>query len=574
MTVVSFFEFTAVATIPLFVTVIGRLDQVVARPDVSAVMAFLGIETGRGLIMVMGLCIVALFLLKGVLTTVVLRRQVRMAAGISADTTRTLFSAYVRAPYFYILGRNTAKLQNIATGETQRMVQTFLEPFLNFVQNAMLMLALLLIVLVYDPLIGLGIAVFAGTGGYLFMRSNRARLLRAGKEMSLQNIVLIQKINEALGGFKHVKLRGLEAEIFGEADVHIHKRAEAYSTMRFVQQLPKPLFETVGLSLLIMVILIMLSTGRPIESVLPSLVMLGTVSVRILPAMFGMTSTLSSMRANTPAVTNILREMEALHLSRFVPAEETEQPATATIPMGDIVLEDVSVRYPGTERDTLKAVSLDIPAGSSVAFVGPTGSGKSTTVDTILGFIEITGGDIRVGGQSILGDHMRAWQSKIGYIPQTIYLSDMSIRRNVALGVPADKIDDEAVWSALEDAQLAGYVREMPEGLDTIVGERGVKLSGGQRQRIGIARALYNNPELLVLDEATSALDNETETRVIAAIESAKRGRTLIMIAHRLSTVRNCDRIFFLRDGELISTGTYDELMGHSPEFKRMASVG
>ena len=571
MIVTSLLEFLAIASIPLFVTVVGNPEAVLDSPRVSALMEALGLSGPHAFLYLLGSGIILVFCLKGLAMALVFRGQAIVSSRIASDVTRALFSNYINAPYFYILSRNTAQCVNITAGESMRLVQSYMLPFLLLIMNGFLLLALILIVLISDPLLGLCIGLFAGGGGYLFNRANRARLTYYGNQLSLHNRGLIQKLNEGLGGYKHVKLRGLEREIFEDADEHISQREEAFRVTRFVQMLPKPIFETIGLSALILMVLVLLMTGRPLETIVPTLTMLGAVAVRALPALFGITGAISTMRANAAALHNILREFGELGIRDVTQAQNLAAPIRDEVPVGDIVLRDVSVRYPGAEQNTLEAINLKIPAGSSVAFVGPTGSGKSTTVDTILGFLEITAGDIQVGGTSVLDD-MRWWQSKIGYIPQAIFLSDASIRRNVAMGEASATIDDDAVWHALEDAQMADYVRNLPDGLDTVVGERGTKLSGGQRQRIGIARALYHNPEVLVLDEATSALDNETEQKVIEAIERAKRGRTLIMIAHRLSTVRNCDTIFYLQEGRVMAQGSYDDLIGSHTEFRRMAN--
>ncbi|WP_373355209.1 ABC transporter ATP-binding protein [Pseudoroseicyclus sp. CXY001] len=571
MIATSFLEFIAIASIPLFVTAVGNPEAILTQPIVSSIMATAGLKGPSAFIYLLGCLIIFIFCLKGLALALVFRGQATISARITSDVTRALFSSYINAPYFYIHSRNTAQCINIAAGESVRLVQSYILPLLIMIMNIFLLFSLLLIVLVSDPLLGLCIGIFAGGGGYLFNWFNRARLTALGYELSAHNKSLIQKLNEGLGGYKHIKLRGLEREIFCDADVHIAKREEAFRITRFIQMLPKPLFETIGLSLLILMVLMLLMAGRPLDTIVPTLTMLGAVAVRALPALFGITGSISSMRANVAALHNVLKEFDELGIENVMQARQLAAPVRGDHPVGDIVLRDVNVRHFGAARNALKDLSLEIPVGSSVAFVGPTGSGKSTAVDTILGFLDIESGDIQVGGRSV-ANNLRSWQSKVGYIPQEIFLSDASIRRNVAMGEAIANIDDYAVWSALEDAQMADVVAMMPDGLNTIVGERGAKLSGGQRQRIGIARALYHDPEVLVLDEATSALDNETEQKVIDAIETAKRGRTLIMVAHRLSTVRNCDKIFFLQGGRIIAQGTYDELIGSNKEFIKMAN--
>ena len=234
-------------------------------------------------------------------------------------------------------------------------------------------------------------------------------------------------------------------------------------------------------------------------------------------------------------------------------------------------VEGLGYRYPNAPTQSLDGVTLTIPKNASVGFIGSSGAGKTTIVDVVLGLLTPTEGRVLVDGVDIQ-DRLSAWQRKIGYIPQSIYLTDDSVRRNVAFGVDADEIDDAAVWAALEAAQLRELVESMEGGLDAIVGERGVRLSGGQRQRIGIARALYHDPEVIVMDEATSALDNRTERNFVEALERLQGERTLLIIAHRLSTVRNCDTLFMLEDGRLVAQGSYDELVARSDAFRAMTA--
>ena len=235
-------------------------------------------------------------------------------------------------------------------------------------------------------------------------------------------------------------------------------------------------------------------------------------------------------------------------------------------------MEHVTYSYPNAAETALKDISLSIQRGQSVGFVGATGSGKTTMINVLLGLLRPKEGLITVDGQNV-HNNLRGWQNNIGYIPQSIYLLDDTIRHNVAFGVPEEDIDDEQVWTAIRAAQLDEHVKSLPDGIETFVGERGVRLSGGQRQRVGLARALYHNPDVLIMDEATSALDNETENHVMQALEALKGDRTIIMIAHRLSTVRDCDQLFFLKEGRIEARGTYDELCAIHGDFRRMAEV-
>ncbi|WGD29848.1 ABC transporter ATP-binding protein [Ancylobacter sp. WKF20] len=570
--ILSVLEFFAVGAVPAYVLLISRSEEIMAMPRVSGWLNVVGIDDVTTLLYVGGLGLIALFLLRGLFNLIVLKVQSRFMASIGGDVSLQLFTAYLHAPYLFHLTRNSAHFVHLVINETVRMGGNYLLPLLTAAQALFIIIALTLLVLVADPMLALVLGVTAGGACFLFVRTKRETLGRVGAEVSLRNRLLTQTLNEGLGSFKHTRLRALEGDVRQEFEHHAEVREEAQRTMRFNQGLSKPVFETVGLTALILLVFVMLLQGRSPDLVVPTLALMGSVAVRMLPTLNQLAVGLNTMRSNTATLVNLVNEYRVLGIG---PDEPSFDAAATTKPlaMGDIVFTDVTYRYPGQNHDALQSLSLTIPAGSSVAFVGPTGSGKTTAIDVMLGFLAYSGGDITVGGRSIR-ENMAGWQRLIGYIPQAIYLTDASIRRNVALGVPEDEIDDAAIWRALEAAQLADYIRGLPEGLQTNVGERGVRLSGGQRQRVGIARALYFAPEVLILDEATAALDNATERRLMAAIEKAKSGRTLVMIAHRLSTVRNCDRIFFIKAGLVAATGTYDELIENCPEFRDMAYSG
>ena len=299
--------------------------------------------------------------------------------------------------------------------------------------------------------------------------------------------------------------------------------------------------------------------GRPIHSLLPVLSLLAIASVRLVPSLTVINSSLSSVRYNQAALDLVCLELETLEQGSPAPKpagpEEHGGPGFKTLG-----LHGVHFRYPGAAAGTLAGVTLEIRAGQAVAFIGASGAGKSTLVDVILGLLEPTRGEVRVDDRN-LHAAPAAWQRQIGYVPQEIYLMDDTIRRNIAFGVPDDAIDEAAVQRAVQDAQLETFVREQPSGLDTVIGNWGVRISGGQRQRIGIARALYRNPRVLVLDEATSALDNETEREVVKAITRQRGVRTLIMVAHRLTTVQDCDWLYLMAGGRVMDEGTLPELL-------------
>jgi len=300
---------------------------------------------------------------------------------------------------------------------------------------------------------------------------------------------------------------------------------------------------------------------------MPVLTLLAVAVVRLVPAFNSITSALSQIRYNYPSLEKISDEIKLIN-PFTLQQNSADSTASAIVLKKEIALKNVCYQYPKAATEALKDISLNIGQGEAVAFIGTSGAGKSTLVDLVLGLLTPTSGTICVDGKDIQGN-LSSWQRKIGYIPQEIYLVDDSIRRNIAFGLPDDAIDEQALMSAVDAAQLSGFVQGLPNGLDTVVGNRGARLSGGQRQRIGIARALYHNPSVLVMDEATSALDNETERAVIEAIESLRGERTIIMVAHRLSTVKACDRLYLFEHGLLIDQGNFAELVQRNKHLER-----
>jgi len=296
--------------------------------------------------------------------------------------------------------------------------------------------------------------------------------------------------------------------------------------------------------------------GRPIGTIVPALTLLALVALRLIPSVNRIANAVLSIRWGVPALDAVHADIELLESAE---SSERRSPKLSDDFQREIEFVGVSYRYPGAAKESLRDVTLKIRKGSSVGLVGPSGAGKTTAVDVLLGLLEPASGQVLVDGRDIWEDIV-AWRRQIGYIPQHVYLSDDSIRRNIAFGVPDEEIDTPSLLAAVEAAQLSDLVGSLPKGLDTLVGERGIRLSGGQRQRIGIARALYRNPPVLVMDEATSALDHETEQEIVKALEFLRGTRTMIIIAHRLTTVANCDELVVLRDGELSTRGRYDDL--------------
>lgn len=485
--------------------------------------------------------------------------------------TRQLFAAYLHAPYPFHLRNNTAGLVRNVTVEAD-YVCGILKYMIQLPAELVVVLGIVVLLLATQPGATLGGIVLLGAVSWGLTSFARHRLGRYGRIRSEQHGRMIQWVNQGLGGVKEVKVAGRET-FFVEAleqSGSLYTAALARST--FLGQYPRLVIETVaGLTLVGLVLALVLTKGN-LQDLLPVLALFGIALVRLIPSVSRILSAINTIRFHATSVRVVLQSLrEAAGPASRSGADA--QRASTPVPLGQsITLNQLAYAYPDSAGTAVTNVSLTIKRGQQVAFVGSSGAGKTTLVNMVLGLLEPTAGRILVDGRDI-SENLAGWQRQIGYIPQDIYLLDDTIRRNVAFGIPDAEIEDAAVWRALEAAQLASLLRELPKGLDTPMGERGARLSAGQRQRIGIARALYHDPEVLVLDEATSALDNETERLFSSALYRLPGSKTIIIIAHRLSTVRHCDRIFLMHEGRLVDSGTYDALLAGNSIFQRLQAT-
>jgi ATP-binding cassette, subfamily B, bacterial PglK len=440
--------------------------------------------------------------------------------------------------------------------------------------QAISLICLTLLLILVDPVVALSSVLVLGGSYVTIFLMVRRYLTRIGKRYTTANLGRFQIAQEAIGGIKDVKLLGLEEAYLARFQAPSLQVAASASANQAIGELPRHLLETIAFGGMIALIMALLVSGDgSLADILPTLGVFAFAGLRMFPSVQQIYHSLSYLRYTGAALDVVHRDTMETGANSGRP-KTLGRSATVLHVKDHLALDGVSYRYPNSERPILDGLSLSIPARTTVGIVGGTGAGKTTAVDVMLGLLTPQAGSLRVDGVAVGPENLRAWQNTVGYVPQQIFLVDDSVAANIAFGIPPEQIDMAAVERAARVANLHDFVMaDLAQGYQTFVGERGVRLSGGQRQRIGIARALYHDPDVILLDEATSALDNLTERAVMEAVHNLGHHKTIIMIAHRLTTVKECDTIFLMEKGRLVAQGRYDELIAENETFRRMASA-
>ena len=571
VTLMAMIDLVGVAAVLPFLAVATDPEVVRQNAMLAALYAASGVTTDRGFLLLLGVLVLG-FILTGLVVKLVGQYQIiRFGHGRNHSFSRRLLAHYLDQPYAWHLSRNSAGLGAAILSECDRVVGFALLPALKLLAQSVTLVFLIGFLVMVSPGVALAAALgIGGTYGLIFVFV-RKRLTRLGGRQALANAGRYRVAQEAFGGIKDVKLMGLEARYGSTYDAPSRELVETATMSQTIGELPRFLLEAIAFGGLVLIILgLLIVQEARLADVLPTLGVFGFAVLKIFPAIQQIYHALTQMRFAAPVLTKLHDELRG-----SVPAAASVDSAVvAPLPVTRVLaLEDLRFAYPAAGRAALDGLSLSIKANTTVGIVGGTGAGKTTAVDLILGLLTPDSGRITVDGTPLGPDTLRAWQNAIGYVPQQIFLTDDTVAANIAFGLPPEARDPAAIERAARLAELHDFViRDLPQGYDTEVGERGVRLSGGQRQRIGIARALYHDPAVLILDEATSALDNLTERAVMDAVRNLAHAKTIIMIAHRLTTVRACDTIFLIEYGKLVAEGTFDALIAGNETFRRMAS--
>ncbi|MGI9043362.1 MAG: ABC transporter ATP-binding protein [Gemmatimonadaceae bacterium] len=501
------------------------------------------------------LTLVGVYAVKAAFLAFLAWRQMRFAFGVQIELSQRMFTIYLRQPYAFHLQRNSAQLIRNVTTEVSIFTASGILPCTVLLTESLVLAGLVGLLLVIEPIGAAIVVTVLGTAGWTFQRVTRERIARWGKARQYHEGLRLQHLQQGLGATKDVKLLGRESDFLEQFRSHNAKSGRIAQRKSTLQQLPRLWLELIAISGLAILVISMVVQGRPLNAVLPTLGVFAAAAFRIIPSINKCLGAMQSLRFSRPVI-------DVLHSELKLALPENAARSGLIAPFQKyLALNHVSYTYPGSPSPAVRDVSLTVKRGELVGFIGASGAGKSTLVDVLLGLLTPDSGEVLVDGEDIRL-RLRDWQDQIGYVPQSIFLTDDTLRRNIAFGLSDAQIDDDAVTRAIEAAQLGEFIRHLPAGHKTVVGERGVRLSGGQRQRIGIARALYHNPGVLVLDEATSALDNDTEGDVMEAVAALRGSKTILIVAHRLSTVERCDRLFRLENGRLADEGETAEVLG------------
>jgi ABC-type multidrug transport system fused ATPase/permease subunit len=523
-------------------------------PQIAPVLEALGHPDRATLIIGGMLALVGVYVVKAMILVFLSWKQARFVFGLQESLSQRLFTGYLRRPYTFHLQRNSAQLIRNITGEVGNFTSVA-QTSLLLLTESLVMFGVAVLLFFIEPIGSFLIIITLGFSSFLFNRFTRLRLTTWGLARQHHEGMRIQHLQQGLGGAKDVKLLGREDDFLNQYAVHNQGSARVGCLQSVVQSLPRLWLELLGIMGLATLVLVMLAQNKPFEALVPTVGLFAAAAFRLIPSVNRALNSIQNLRYMLPVINVIHAEITML-------AEDAVSAKKKTpLPLGkNLQLCDLAYTYPNAPVEAVSSVTLTIPCGASVGFVGGSGAGKSTLVDVVLGLLTPTKGQVLVDGVDIQSN-LRGWQDQIGYVPQSIYLTDDTLRRNVAFGLAEDKINDQAVKTAVHAAQLDDFVAELPKGLETEVGERGIRLSGGQRQRIGIARALYHDPAVLVLDEATSALDTETERGVMQSVTALKGQKTVIIVAHRTTTVQHCDKLYRLEQGRIIAEGTPNEIL-------------
>ena len=559
--VASILPFMAVLTNPNIIETNNFLNSMFEASKIF------GIENNQEFLFVLGLLVFLLLITSLSVRAITTYVQFRFIEMLAYSMTKRLIEGYLHQPYSWFLSRHSADIGKNILSEVAAVIGSGIKPIIEIIAKSTVAITLTTLLFLANPKLTLIIVLLLGGTYMLIFYFIRSYLRKIGEKRLANNELRFKSVIEAFGAAKEVKVGGLEKTYVERFSKPSYIFAKTQASSGVIAQLPRYILEAISFGGVLLIILYMMAQSGNFGTALPILSLYVFAGYRLMPALQQIYSCFTQLAFISPSIEKLHEDIKSLK-----PFNRNQDQSALSFNKS-ITLKNVHYNYPNASRSALKDINLTIPIKSTVGLVGATGSGKTTTVDIILGLLEAQKGTLEIDGKIITQQNKRSWQKAIGYVPQHIYLTDDTISANIAFGVEIEDINQEAVEKASKIANLHEFIiDELPKKYQTTIGERGIRLSGGQRQRIGIARALYHNPKVLILDEATSALDNQTEKVVMDAVNNLSKDMTIILIAHRLSTVKKCDQIYLLKNGQLENQGTFEELIKVNKNFRANAN--
>ena len=555
-------ETLSIGLIMPLVNLLNNMENVQNYSAMVRFAEFFGLTDNREILIYFFYIFIAIYIFKTVFYLFLGYFRQRFVADVMNKLSMRLLKFYLQSPWTFHLNKNSAELQNNVVIQVGTICTGLIGSLLNISTEILVTIAIIILLVTIDPTTTLLAFLLIGLMSFVFFYCIRGKLEYYGSIALEFMAKMIKTANEAFGGIKETKVLGREDYYVKAFGNYILKYSKSWIYPALIHLAQRTMIEMVFIGGIVIISLYILMVGGETSYLLSILSLFAAAAFRLMPSVSRITLAISIIKYHAPILSTIYDDIKTPLKKDKITESGSQLLSPIQMFQESIKLENICFRYPDTEDNILDFLSFTIPKGTSVAFIGPSGSGKTTLVDIILGLLKPSSGKVLIDGFDIQ-ENLSSWQDHIGYIPQNIYLSDNTIRNNIAFGLDDAQIDDNRIWEAIENAQLDEVVRKLPGGLDTMIGEHGLKISGGQRQRLGIARALYNDPDVLVLDEATSSLDAETEKEISNSINKLSVGKTLLIIAHRMTTVENCDIQFFLRNGKIEKTVMKEKIIAN-----------
>lgn len=565
----AFTELLGIASIAPFMALVGDMSLLEKDGIYSKVYQLSGINEPVNFLFITGVAVLSVLTLSTIVSMFTTWRLSLYASSIGVQLADRLYTHYMQQDWQFHASGSSAQLTKQVSTESVRISNGIIQPLLQMNAKIVLAIFISISILIYNPIVAIvGLLLFAS--GYLLMyKFVRKALIINGRKLSNVATNRFRLMNEGFGGIKDVLLLNRNRDFIDRFSLEGKVQAKAEGLNQTISQVPRFFIELLAFGAMIGLVLILIKTyDGNLGSILPILAVYALACFKLLPALQQIYGSITYIRGNIAAFDSVKEDL--INSQEKISLENNSSSNNLILSRG-IKLQNIEFSYPNKTIKAIDNISMSIPVNKVIGIVGSSGSGKSTLIDIILGLLTPQNGEIYVDDNLITKDNKRSWQNLLGFVPQSIFLSEGSIAENIAFGIPADEINYDQVIKAIDLAHLTELINELPTGIHTKVGERGVQLSGGQRQRIGIARALYNEADVLIFDEATSALDGITEKIIMDAIHDFTGQKTIIMIAHRLKTVQKCDTIYLMEKGKIIDQGTYNYLVKNNPKFREMA---